>query len=429
MKYAIYLLLSFFIIIAGCSKNNEILVTVDIDKYTINDFKDRLQFAPADDSLKKLEKINEFVNQILTIKAAREKGYENDPVVQAAYETNRKEVIWYGFYDEQLVKKIKIPDVEIRKIYEQMIDQYHLAQIVVSNESLAQYIGKELKRGVPFESLLKFSLDTLTQNGDIGSFGALSIPPELLEPLKRTKVGKATEPILFGDHFYILKIIEYKKLDTPKYSSVKENIKNRLMRDKLVNAVEKYIQELHKEAKIEYNQKGLDALIKPDSLITPEDLNTWVVKKYDTAFVFVKTIRDAVLNQYRRSFIEPKILIDQVLFPDLLYDKAIKVHAENHPEIKKRLKFTLEMLLYQKLYSDVVLDKASVESLEVVSYYKQYRDKYKDKKFDAIYTQLKIDARNAKVDSLRKSLFNELRLRYNPMINDRAIALLLKEEK
>jgi len=415
--------------ILGCSSENQTLVIIAGESYTVGDFKEHFQFMPTDDSLKKTEKVNDFIDQMVLIKEAQQRGYEDDPVVQAAYDTHRKDILVRGYYNEKLVKKIKIPDSELRKIYEQIIDQYHLSQIVVANESLANFIEESLKTGASFDSLLQFSLDTLTPGGDIGTFSSISIPPEILKVIAKAKVGDVTKPIKFGDYFYCFKVIEHQKGDVPKFDDIKERIKNNLLRERLASEGEDFAKKIIEQAKVEYNDEGIKSLLKPDSLVTDEDLNKWVVKKYDTAFVLVRTIRDAVRYQYQQSFIDPKLLIERELFPDLLYDMAIKENIERLPDVKKNLKNALSSLMYQKIYSDEVIAQAEVDSIEVLGYYKNHSDEYKDKNFKDVYKILKTKLRSEKIQSLKENLLDELRKKYEYKINEGVLAKLLKGAK
>lgn len=428
LNYTKYLFWSLLMILIGCSFESQVIVTIDNDKYTIADFRENFQFTPTDDSLKRAEKVDEFINQMLVIKEGRERNYDEDPVVKTAFETHRKEIIYRGYYEANVIDKVKISESEIKKVYNQIIDLFHLAQIVVTEESLAHYIQGELKKGTPFDSLIKFSLDTLTVNGDIGTFTAMQLPPEILTQVKQKKEDETTDAIKFGKYFYILKVLEHKKSDTPEFENVKENIRNNLMREKVMEAAEKFIQKIVNKARIEYNQEGLDALLKPDSLITEEDMNKWVVKKYDTSYVYVKTIREAVLYQYKQSFIEPKTLIERVLIPDLIYDQAVKMHFDKNIKIKKRLRNTLARLIFQKYYSDEVLEKVVVDSMEVVNYYKKHTDEYKDEKFSDLFPRLMTEIRDEKISSSRKAIFEDLRKKYNIEINQEVLDKLLKEE-
>jgi len=427
MRKILWLVLAIFFIIA-CG-TDEILVTIGSEKIGVNDFNEFYRFLPSDDSLRRVKIIDDFINRELAIKEANSLGYAEDPVVKASMAANRKDIITRGYYQMKVLDKIKIKESELRKLYNQLINQYHLAQIVVSSDSVADIIEKELKRGVPFESLLVYSLDTISSGGDIGTFSELSIPPEILKVLKRTTPGQVTEATKLGDFTYFLKVIERKKSDSPKYEEVKENIKNNLMREQAMTEGEKFIDQLLKQAKIEYNQEGLNILLKPESTLTEKDLDTWVVKKYDTNFVRVKTVINAVQNQLKRApLIDPKFLIERELIPDLVYDLAMKVKAENYPEIKKNLKKTLNSLIYQKFYSDNVLEKIQVDSQIVVDYFKQHKSDYPDKKLSDVYNQIFIKLRDGQTNQLKDNLFNKLRGKYQPQINQNVVAKLLKEE-
>lgn len=426
-KIMISLLIVFFII--NCTKD-ETLVRIGDEKFSLRDFKEQYQVAPTDDSVKVMEKVDDFINNRLILIEAKELGYEKDPVVLAAMETNRRDIIIRGYYQSEVIDKSKISDAEVRKVYNQMTDQYHLAMIVQNNDSIVEHITNELKRKVPFDSLIRYSLDTLTQNGDIGTFSAFSIPEELLKALKKTKVGGVTGPVRFGEFVYFLKLIEHKKSKTPAFNEVREDIKNNLLREKAKKKGEEFIDKLIKEARTEYNQEGLDILLKPDSLITEKDLETWVVKKYDTSYVRVRAIIDAVRNQYKASGIDPKILIERVLIPDLVYDAAMKANAERSPKIKQELNKAFDNLIYQKFYSDRVLEKVRVDSLMVKNYFQEHKSEYPDKKLGDVYTVIYAKLREMQVDSLRKIMFDELRKKYNPQIDQNVLAKLLpKGEK
>jgi hypothetical protein len=136
----------------------------------------------------------------------------------------------------------------------------------------------------------------------------------------------------------------------------------------------------------------------------------------------------AVQHQYQRSFIAPQQLIDRVLTPDLIYDEALKKNFDKRLETKKTLQTALGQLLYQKLYSDEILEHATVDSMEVVKYYKENKSDYQDKKFSDVYLLIKNQLREQIIESLRNNLFGDLREKYKPVINDMAVAKLLKEE-
>jgi len=429
MKVFRYIIPAFFVFIIGCSKGSDTLVTINGNKYTVDDFNQRFRFSPTDDSLRRKQMVDEFINQMLVVEEARQRNYNDDPIVKSALDSQRKEIIWRSYYEQKVVNRIKVSDAEARKLYDQVTERYHLAHIVLDNDSIAKFLESQLASGAEFESLLKYSLDTLSKNGDIGSFSVISIPPEILDKIKNVEVGEVTPVIKLGDYYHIFKVLEHTRKEEPKFEDVVENIKQRLRQQKINEAGEKFYNQILEKARIEYNPEGLEALTKPDSLITQEDLDKWVVKKYDTAYVRVRTIRNAVQYQYRKANVDPRKLIDNVLVSDLIYDAAINERFDNSPIVKKRLEQTLVTLLYQKLYSDEVLQKVVIDSSDVEKYYLAHKDEYKDKKLSDAYRIVRAKLREIKVDSLRNSLFISLRKKYTPQINEQVVAELIKGEK
>ncbi|UCD19495.1 MAG: peptidyl-prolyl cis-trans isomerase [candidate division WOR-3 bacterium] len=429
MLYHRILFVVLFLFLVGCSNENKTVLTIGNSQYTVADFKEQIKFAPGEDSVRRMAKFEDYVNQMLVVEEAKAAGYEEDPVVKTAFETNRREVIWRSYYTDVILGKVKVSDKEVRDLYNKIIDQYHLAQIVVAEESLANHVSAELKKGRPFEELLAFSLDTLTENGDIGTFSAVSIPPEIMVSLKKVMEGGVTPVIEFGEYYMIFKVIEHTVAETPTFEEVRENIKDNIWQEKAREEGEKYFNRIMEQAKVEYNQEGLDILLKPESLLTEEDLNTWVVKKYDTSIVYVRSVIDAVRYLHGGSRADPKYLIDQELISDLIYDEAIKTYYDRRKSTKRKLRSTHASLMYQKYYSDKVLEKVVVDSAEVKEYYTAHRDEFKDREYSRAFSVARARVREAIIDSLRSDLFGELRDKYKPVVDETVLAQLLKEEK
>jgi hypothetical protein len=423
------MLVPLFLFIVSCSFESKTLVTINDSKYSVADFEERFRFGVTDDSVKRMETVDEFIDQMLAVEEAKLLGYEEDPVVRTAYETNEREVIWRTYYNDVILGKVKVRDSEVRELYNKIVEQYHLAQIVVAEESLANYVYAEFEKGTSFEALLMYSLDTMSNDGDIGTFSVISIPPEIMEALENVKEGGVTEPVKFGEYYLLFRVVEYSIADQPKYDEVEANIRQNLWQEKARAEGERYYNKLREKANVEYNPEGLDVLVKPESLITEEDLDKWVVKKYDSEYVYVRSVIDAVRYLRSGANVNPQYLIDQELIPDLIYDEALKNHHDKRTTTKMQLRKTLSTLLYQKYYSDMVVEKAYVDSLEVVEYYRSHRDEFEGKNLSQAFSIVQARLRDARVDSLRGDLFKMLREKHKPEVNEAVLAQLLKEEK
>lgn len=428
MRNPKYLLIPLFLFIVSCSFESKTLLTINNSKYTVADLEERFKFAVTDDSVKRMEKVDDFIDQMLAVEEAKLLGYEEDPVVRTAYETNEKEVIWRSYYNDAVLGKVKVRDSEVRELYGKLVEQYHLAQIVVAEESLANYVYAEFKKGTSFEALLVYSLDTMSNDGDIGTFSVISIPPEIMDVLKSVKVGGVTKPVKFGEYYILFRVVEHSIADQPAYDEVEANVRQNLWQEKARAEGERYYNKIREKARVEYNPEGLDILVKPESLVTEDDLDTWVVKKYDSDYVYVRSVINAVRYLRAGRNIDPQYLIDQELIPDLIYDEALRNHHDKLTTTKRKLRNTMATLLYQKYYSDKVVEKAQVDSLEAVEYYRSHRDEFEGKNFDQAFSIAQARLRDAKVDSLRSNLFKTLREKHKPEVNEAVLAQFLKEE-
>ncbi len=251
----------------------------------------------------------------------------------------------------------------------------------------------------------------------------------MMDEFKRISVGKTTGAIKFGEFYYLLKILDRSKADSPAFEEIRNELEANLKREKIMEESEKFIKRLIDDAKIEYNDEGLEVLLKPDSLITEADLNMWVLKKYDSSFVYVKSIRDAVMYQYRQSFIQPQILIERVLIPDLIYEKALSLQFDKNIKIKRQLTNALGLLIYQKFYSDEVLGKVSVDSMEVVNYYNDHKDELSGQKLNEVFSRIQVQLRDTRIGRMRKEIYEQLRGKYEVVRNQSVIEKLFEEAK
>jgi hypothetical protein len=138
---------------------------------------------------------------------------------------------------------------------------------------------------------------------------------------------------------------------------------------------------------------------------------------------------DAVRYLRSGSGVNPQYLIDQELIPDLIYDEALKNHHDKRTSTKRQLRNTLSTLIYQKYYSDAVVEKADIDSLEIVEYYRSNRDEFEGKNLNQAFSIARARLREARVDSLRSDLFRMLREKHKLEVNETVLAQLLKEEK
>jgi hypothetical protein len=135
------------------------------------------------------------------------------------------------------------------------------------------------------------------------------------------------------------------------------------------------------------------------------------------------------MYQYKQSFIDPKLLIERVLIPDLMYEKAMMLHFDKNVKIKRQLENTMGLLIYQKFYNDEILEKVTIDSMEIVEYYNTHPDEFEGKKYNEVYFPIKIKLRDERISRARKEYYERLYDKYGAVINQPVLDKLLKEAK
>ena len=170
-----------------------------------------------------------------------------------------------------VVKDITVTDEESRKYYDENQDQFKQAEQVkashilikveptASDEQKAEARKKietvqgKLKKGDDFAAVAKEYSEgpSKTRGGDLGFFGR----GQMVKPFEDAAFAMDVEEVSgvvetnFGYH--IIKVSEKKPASTSSYSEVKDQLQQHLKQQKTRQAVEAYVEELRKKAKIE----------------------------------------------------------------------------------------------------------------------------------------------------------------------------------
>ncbi len=100
----------------------------------------------------------------------------------------------------------------------------------------------------------KFSKDkqSAVRGGDIGYVISGMLPEELEKPVFKMCPGQISQPIESKFGYHIVRVDEKRIAQKLKYELAKEDIAQIIMQNAFADEVEKYTENLRKEAKIEY---------------------------------------------------------------------------------------------------------------------------------------------------------------------------------
>ena len=171
----------------------------------------------------------------------------------------------------KIVKDIEVTDEESRKYYDEHLDQFKQAEQVKASHILIKVeptatdeqkaearkkietVQGKLKKGDDFAAVAKEYSEgpSNSRGGDLGFFqrgqmvkpfedAAFTMEPDQVSDVVETKFG-----------YHIIKVSEKKTESTAPYSEVKDQLQQQLKQQKTRQAVEKYVEDLRKKAKIE----------------------------------------------------------------------------------------------------------------------------------------------------------------------------------
>jgi len=165
----------------------------------------------------------------------------------------------------QYMMDITIPDEEVQKFYNENPEQFvapdsiRASHILIPAEQQAIDIISEIKAGKSFEDAAKeySTCPSKDNGGDLNYFSKGQMVPEFETAAFALEVGEMTEvPVQTQFGFHVIKLTDRKESQNVSYDSIKDNVRNFLLREKQNKAFIIKVQELKKKYKVEI-QNGL----------------------------------------------------------------------------------------------------------------------------------------------------------------------------
>lgn len=272
-----------FLFISGCKpekkvtqEKGQVVVSLGEHKITVEDLRVALKnLSPQEREGIRVNKalMDKFVEDMAYMEAmyleAKRENLENDPDFKARLEQQRKLLLAQELIRKKLLPKLKVEDKEVKEYYDKnrehykMAKRYKVSHLMVKDERDLQLAQERLKKGEPFEKVVReLSIDkeSAQSGGSLGYLEEGRMPPEFEKVLKKMKVGQISEPVKTQFGWHLLKLEEIKEAGYVDYETMKESIRNVLLEEKRQKLIEEYTQELKKKYKIEINKTLVDEL-------------------------------------------------------------------------------------------------------------------------------------------------------------------------
>jgi peptidyl-prolyl cis-trans isomerase C len=186
-------------------------------------------------------------------------------------ESTRRDLAIAYFINTKIAPDIKVSEEEIKKFYEQNPDKFRQEETVRASHILigidnksgieakraarqkADKLHKELVNGADFATLAKenSTCPSSTQGGDLGYFGKGRMVPQFEQAAFALQPGGLSDVVETQFGYHIIKLTDRKKAEGIPLSVAKDKIENYLRLQKTNAAIETFVGEARKTAKIE----------------------------------------------------------------------------------------------------------------------------------------------------------------------------------
>lgn len=197
---------------------------------------------------------NDLINREMLSQAAKKKGFEKKPEVNAQFELARQGIL-VNAYLQDFVNTHPVKDEAVKNEYDAIVKamgdkEYKARHILLDKEDDAKSIVARLQKGEKFEELAKQSKDpgNKDRGGDLGWSHPGGYVKPFADALVKLEKGKfSATPVKTEFGWHVIQLDDIRELKHPPFDEVKPQIQQRLQQQ----ALEKHIAELRAKTKVE----------------------------------------------------------------------------------------------------------------------------------------------------------------------------------
>jgi len=285
-------------------------------------------------------------------------------------------------------RKPRVPKIQAAHILVSYMNQDGQVDSAAAKAKIEEVAAK-LKQGEDFAELAKeYSDDTGTKErgGDLGFFERRMMVQPFDETAFSLEVGEISDIVETQFGYHIIKLLG--KGEILPYEQEKENLKNILKRLRYQDILNDYVNQLKKEFSFTINQQALEIIVeKSDSSLVgadypnPDDVNNLVVYSYGNIKQnfenFYNKLRKDTEFTGRRFEVENLAnAINKYSNDELLEYKALGLDTldQNFADLMNDYKNGIFIF---KLQEDEVWNKIALDSVKLMQYYQENKDKYR----------------------------------------------------
>ena len=419
------LLMLLFFISCG-DKNKRLVARVGGQKITVKEFitsfaknkkTDQVRQASLEEKKKHLDVL---INNELKLIDAYQSKLDEDSTFQARLRDRARAIMFRRLVEKKVVEKI-IPESRVKDYYHKASKEVKIRQIVVRFDSnnpdsrsraldRARSIARQLKSGEKFAQVAKDKSEdksTASNGGILGylKWGPKSYSNPIYVAAFDMKQDEISDPIEFGDGFYIIKVVHIKKYPTPPFEQQKEQIRQAIWRvhnQEIESGFYSYLDQLRKRYRLEYKPRVMEMFLEKMKQ-NPKTSNkrksrskdlknrfstgelSQVIAELSFTTIPVKEVVE-LLNLFPshrrprfRTVDDVKAFIGERVVQQHLLEKEIKQNRmEKDPIVASQVKNFKESQLIQRAYKERVVKKLNLTEQDYKKYFEEHREDFKN---------------------------------------------------
>lgn len=275
---------------------NGIVAQVGPTKITVEEFIYSYEFGPAFPKRKEHSKrthLDYMINEKLLALEGIENGVLENETPKELYADIESDLASEEMFKKEIVPKVKINDVEIKKVIEKKQSEYQLRWLYANDSPALKNYLTQLKNGISFDSLFTAQLSDSVLVDDrqltTSLYNIYMKNPQFALIVDTLKAGKISDPIHTDDGWYIIKIdnvIQSMITGEAEYNKLKSEAVEAITKSKMDILSDQYVKGLFENENpiIKRNVFNVLRSYLGKFILTPEKYSEWELEnKLDNA--------------------------------------------------------------------------------------------------------------------------------------------------
>jgi len=391
-----YMIIGVLLLLAACSgfmiSGEKPVAWVDGVPVTEGDLKEALKITHRteavrpDEHLDLMDYVNKLIDDRLIVQEAYRMGLDKDSWVQNKMHEYKLRESVVRLYKEEVHDRVQVSDDEMRRFYNEQMEESHIRQLTVGTEEGALSIRDQIEAGSDMAALAQeHSIDMFKdKGGDRGFLRRWQVPESVRDMAFSLKAGQLTPLIKTPSGYQIIKIEEKKPAPEKSLEEIRQVAEKHFRKKKEEAQGQEVLKRYHKQADIVISEDLLAEL--PVSIDAARD-EKWAKDERPIVKIGeeILTVRD--FYQQLKDIPDSKLVADNSpdlkrKFVDNWIDRklvdvvALNRHYEQDADFGRMLKYYEEYLLKKLFAQKVIYPQIKISDELLKDYYDKHRDKY-----------------------------------------------------